>query len=173
MQVSDMKLTYKNLSTKPSLLKSATGLNMKEFNFLLPSFTTEWENYIWYYTLEGKARKRKSKPRKNSHFKTVDDMLIFILYDYRHNPTQEFMGLHFSLTQPKVALWLSLLDPILEKCLATMKLTPARSNKGLNDRIIESATVLFDGSERPINRPMYDQKEYFSGKKSTIPLKII
>ena len=93
-------------------------------------------------------------------------MLIFILYDYRHNPTQDFMGLHFDITQPKVAAWIKVLDPILEKSLQELGLTPERDNDGLNDRLIESVTVLFDGSERPINRPLYDQREYYSGKKS-------
>ena len=93
-------------------------------------------------------------------------MLIFMLYDYRHNPTQEFMGLHFNLTQPKVAMWIKVLDPILEESLKKLKLTPQRDNAGLNDRLIESVTVLFDGSERAVNRPLYDQKEYYSGKKN-------
>ena len=94
-------------------------------------------------------------------------MLILILYDYRHNPTQDFMGLHFDLTQPKIAAWIKVLDPILETSLKKMGLTPERDNEGLNERLIESVTVLFDGSERPINRPLYDQKEYYSGKKRT------
>ena len=76
------------------------------------------------------------------------------------------MGLHFNITQPKVAAWIKVLDPILEKSLQELELTPERDNDGLNDRLIESVTVLFDGSERPINRPLYDQKEYYSGKKS-------
>jgi len=78
------------------------------------------------------------------------------------------MGLHFDLTQPKVALWIRILDPILEKSLKGLGLIPERDNDGLNHRLIESVTVLFDGSERPINRPLYDQKEYYSGKKSNI-----
>jgi hypothetical protein len=42
-------------------------------------------------------------------------MLIFILYDYRHNPTQEFMGLRFDLTPSEVAMWIKVLDPLLLK----------------------------------------------------------
>ena len=164
-----MKLNYKTLKVKSSLLKSATGLSFKEFDYLHASFEKRWYAYNQRYTFEGKKRERAHKPRQNSTFKCTEDLLIFILYDYRHNPTQDFMGLHFNLTQPKVAMWIKVLDPILEASLKELKLAPKRDNDGLNDRLIESVTVLFDGSERPVNRPLYDQKEYYSGKKSNIP----
>lgn len=95
-------------------------------------------------------------------------MLILILYDYRHNATQELMGLHFELSQSKVATWLKVLEPILEDSLKELGLMPQRDSEGMNERLIESVTVLLDGSERPINRPLYDQKEYYSGKKNNI-----
>ena len=161
-----MKLNYAHLKAKSSLLKSATGLSLKEFDYLLPTFDDRWQAYNIKYTFEGLKRQRASKPRSNSTFKCTQDMLIFILYDYRHNPTQEFMGLHFDLPQPKVAMWIKVLDPILEASLKKLKLTPQRDNAGLNDRLIESVTVLFDGTERAVNRPLYDQKEYYSGKKN-------
>ena len=101
-----MKLSYENLKAKSSLIKSATGLNLKEFDYLIPSFEQAWEKRITYHTFEGMPRIRKRTVRQNSTFKSVEDMMIFILYDYRHNPTQDFMGLHFSLPQPKIALWI-------------------------------------------------------------------
>ena len=93
-----MKLNYDNLIQKTSRFKSATGLSKEEFDYLAPAFEMEWDRFIENYTFEGKPRLRKRKVRKNNTFKSVPDMLIFILYDYRHNPTQDFMGLHFSLT---------------------------------------------------------------------------
>lgn len=161
-----MKLNYETLGVKSSLIKSATGLSLKEFDLLVPAFGEGWQKYIGRYTFEGKRRQRLRKMRKNSRFKCTEDMLIFILYDYRHNPTQEFMGLHFELTQPKVARWLQVLEPVLEGSLAKMGLLPERDNEGMNGRMVESVTVLLDGTERPIHRPLYDQKEYYSGKKN-------
>jgi hypothetical protein len=35
--------------------------------------------------------------------------------DYRYNPAEEFMGLDFDLTQPKIMLCLKVLDPFMEK----------------------------------------------------------
>lgn len=161
-----MDLSYKNLKIKSSLIKSATGLSLKEFDFLLPTFGDCWNSYICHYTFEGKPRIRGRTVRENNTFKQVEDMLIFILYDYRHNPTQEFMGLHFSLSQPKVAMWIKVLEPILLESLKKLKLVPVRESDKMDHRIIESVTVLLDGSERPVNRPKYDQQEYYSGKKN-------
>lgn len=161
-----MKLSYNKLKGKSNLLKSATGLNLKEFDYLKPTFERSWKHYITNHTFEGKPRIRGRTVRKNSTFKTIEDMMIFVLYDYRHNPTQEFMGLHFQLMQPKVAMWLKVLEPILLESLTQLKLVPVRDSNKLNNRLIESVTILLDGSERPINRPKYDQKEYYSGKKN-------
>jgi len=36
-----MNLRYKKLKSKSSLLKSATGLNLKEFEYLVPVFKEE------------------------------------------------------------------------------------------------------------------------------------
>jgi hypothetical protein len=164
-----MHLNYKKIKVKSSLIKSATGLSLKEFDFLVLPFDKKWEHYISRYTFEGKKRQRIRAVRKNNTFKSAEDMLLFILYDYRHNPTQDFMGLHFELTQPKVAMWIKVLEPILEASLKESNLLPERDTGGMNDRLIESVTVLFDGTERPINRPLYDQKEYYSGKKTNTP----
>lgn len=164
-----MKLSYKNLKIKPSRIKSATGLTLKEFDYLNPTFEEVWADYISKFTFEGKIRERSRKLRKNSTFKCVEDMLIFILYDYRHNPTQDFMGLHFRMTQPKVAAWIKVLEPILLQSLKRLDLVPVRDSESLNDLLFDSVTILLDGSERPINRPKYDQKEFYSGKKSNIP----
>lgn len=163
-----MKLNYKRLKEKSSLIKSATGLSLKEFDCLVPTFEISWNSHISKYTFEGKKRNRSRTVRKNSTFKCIEDMLIFILYDYRHNPTQDFMGLHFGLTQPKVAAWIKILDPLLLASLKKLNLIPVRDSDKLDDRLIESVTVLLDGSERPINRPKYEQQEFFSGKKTNI-----
>ena len=163
-----MKLNYKTLKTKSNRIKLATGLSLKEFDCLVPSFSAAWNDYTSKYTFEGKKRERARTVRKNSTFQCSEDMLIFILYDYRHNPTQDFMGLHFGLRQSKVAAWIKKLEPLLLKVLKELNLVPERESKGLNNRIIESVTLLLDGSERPINRPKYEQQEFYSGKKNNI-----
>jgi len=162
-----MKLSYDTIRKKDSLVKATTGLNIREFEYLLPAFEQEWGQYIFRYTFEGKPRERSRKGRKNNTFKGVEDMLVFILYDYRHNFTQEIMGLHFCMPQSKVAMWIKVLEPLLARSLDRMKLLPARDSNGLDSNLVGSVTILLDGSERPINRPKYDQKDFYSGKKNS------
>ena len=163
-----MKLRYKNLIKQSRLLKTVTGLNQKEFDILKNPFEQQWEQYMSRYTFEGKKRNRKRKVRTNSTFKCTEDMMIFILYHYRHNPTQDLMGLEYDLPQPKISKWIQQLEPLLEKTLKALNLHPARSSSDLDGRLVESVAVLLDGSERPIQRPKYDQQEFYSGKKRTI-----
>ncbi len=75
------------------------------------------------------------------------------------------MGLQFDLPQPKVAMWIKVLEPVLEKSLKQMGLVPTRESDSLNERLVNSVTILLDGSERVVNRPKYDQEEFYSGKK--------
>lgn len=45
-----MTLRYKNLKAKSGRIKSATGLTLKEFDFLTDSFEEEWLDYISLHT---------------------------------------------------------------------------------------------------------------------------
>jgi hypothetical protein len=76
------------------------------------------------------------------------------------------MSVHFEMTQPQIAKWIKALEPILKQCLKELGLTPKREVKELNEQLDYRITIIMDGSERPINRPMYEQEEYYSGKKN-------
>lgn len=160
-----MKLTYAVI-TKKKQLKSVTGLLQSEFEKLMPMFQRCWHDYISKYTFEGSIRRRERSRRINSTFKCDEDMLIFILYHYRHYITQDLMSVHFEMTQPQIAKWIKALEPILKQCLKELGLTPKREVKELNEQLDYRITIIMDGSERPINRPMYEQEEYYSGKKN-------
>jgi len=82
-----MKLTYKELTKRTGLLKSATGLTQKEFDYLAPIFSEKWNSYIENYTFEGKPRQRKRKVfmpnrtniRKTEEFRKIEKDLIDLL----------------------------------------------------------------------------------------------
>ena len=160
-----MELRYKNLKKYPRLIRAVTGLRLKEFEILKEPFEQEWNKYMKQYTFEGARRERKRTVRQNSTFKCIEDKMIFILHHYKSHPTQEMLGLQFDLAQCKVSAWIGALEPILIKTLKKMQLLPARDAYEMDNRIIESAAVILDGSERPIQRPKYDQQEFYSGKK--------
>ena len=163
-----MKLTYVLISKK-NQLKSVTGLRQKEFDKLMPNFKSSWYNYISKYTFEGEIRQRERSRRVNSTFQSDEDMLVFVLYHYRHYTTQDLMSVHFEMTQPQVAKWIRALEPILKQCLEELGLTPKREVNELNEQLDYRITIIMDGSERPINRPMHEQAEYYSGKKNDTP----
>lgn len=163
-----MKLTYSNLKPRPRVLKAVTGIGLKEFSLLVTPFSNAWESHNRKWTLEGKPRQRNFKFRKNNSFKCTEDMMIFILYNYKAYPTQELLGVTFNLTQPKTSLWIKALEPILMQSLKKLNLIPVRDSVALNRELVESVTVILDGSERPVRRPKYDQREFFSGKKRDI-----
>ncbi|MBK8846238.1 MAG: transposase family protein [Bacteroidetes bacterium] len=160
-----MKITYAAIAKKRQL-KSVTGLHENEFEKLLSSFKDCWYDYISKHTFEGANRTRERSRRSNSTFQCDEDMLVFILYHYRHYITQELMSVHFEMTQPQVAKWIKALEPILKRCLTELGLMPKREAKELNEQLDYRITIVMDGSERPINRPMDEQEEYYSGKKN-------
>jgi len=164
-----MEKRYKNLKKYPRLIRAVTGLRLKEFEVLKEPFEREWNKHMEQYTFEGKRRERKRTVRTNSIFSCTEDMMLFILYHYKSHPTQEMLGLEFDLGQSKVSAWINALEPILVKTLKKMKLLPAREAHEIDNRIIESAAVILDGSERPIQRPKYEQQQFYSGKKRNTP----
>lgn len=160
-----MEKRYKNLKKYPRLIKVVTGLKFKEFELLKTPFEREWNKQMEQYTFEGARRERKRTIRENSTFQCIEDKMIFILHHYKSHPTQEMLGLEFDLGQSKVSAWINALEPILIKTLKKMKMLPARDTNEMDNRIIESAAVILDGSERPIQRPKYEQQQFYSGKK--------
>ena len=142
---------------------------LKEFEILKEPFEREWNRYMEQHTFEGKRRERKRTVRVNSKFSSTEDMMLFILHHYKSHSTQEMLGLEFDLGQSKVSAWINALEPILIKTLKKMNLLPARDSQAIDHRVIEFAAVILDGSERPIQRPKYEQQEFYSGKKNIIP----
>lgn len=169
MQFCCMEKRYKNLKKYPRLLRAVTGLRLKEFEVLKEPFEQQWNKYMDQYTFEGKPRERKRKTRVNSTFSCTEDMMLFILHHYKSHPTQEMLGLEFDLGQSKVSAWINALEAILIKTLKKMNLTPAREAQEIDHRIIESAAVILDGTERPIQRPKHEQQQFYSGKKRNTP----
>lgn len=163
-----MEIRYQVMQSKPRVFRSVCGLSKNEFDLLFPVFHEEWKKWTSRFTFEGHPRQRGHRIRKNSSFPNERDMLLFILYHYRHNPIQELLGHAFNLHQTKVSRWIGILEPLLLKTLRKLKMTPVRRMEELDKHIVESVTMILDGSERPVQRPRYDQKEYYSGKKSGI-----
>jgi hypothetical protein len=90
-----------------------TSLTVAEFEVLVPTFKSHWDDYYSHYTLKGKVRKRISCGRRT-------DKLLFILSCLKNNPLQEYHGSFYDITKPQCNEWTHLLSDILRKTLKTL-----------------------------------------------------
>ena len=144
---------------------AATGLTPAEFDALLITFKYHWEEYYSHFTLEGKVRQRISYNRKTSVLPLIQDKMFFRYT----NPLQELHAIQFEMTQPQANKWIHLLAEILQRTLKTLGELPDRNSKRLIHILKGCEDVLLDGTERPIQRPVDEDRQSacYSGKKNS------
>jgi hypothetical protein len=98
----------------------------------------------------------------------IEDKLLFILSYLKNNPLQDYHGSCYDMTQPQCNEWIHLLSDILRKTLKTLDELPERNVARLQYILGQYDNVLLDGTERPIQRPLDEdrQKSCYSGKKT-------
>jgi len=162
-------MQYDKIKKRPVQFLGITGLELDHFDFLLPHFKIEWDNYNDFFTLEGKPRQRKSYSRTDSILSKVSDKLFFLLIYLKTNPLQEQHAASFEMTQPQANVLIHLLSDILRKTLKQLGELPERNEYRIKHVIELCENVLLDGVERPIQRPQASdvQKASYSGKKNS------
>jgi hypothetical protein len=165
-------LSYAMLKDKPKEFLAATGLQVNEFEQLLPEFLRKLTEK---QPPEGQTTQRKSRQRRKGagpkeRLKMAEDKLLFILVYQKTYPIQTMLGLQFGLSQPRANYWIHFLLPILQEVLAEMGLTPARDPQAVADHPLVNETapnLLIDGTERRRQRPKDPQQQtaHYSGKK--------
>jgi hypothetical protein len=151
-------------------LLKLSNLDTEEFFSILNVFDQVWKHYYQRYDLQGNKRKLpKFEEHSDISLKGSHDKLLFILIYMAQNPTQQYQGVLFNMTQGKVSQWLKLLFALLRKTLARMEMLPERNADALYQslEVLAGYFLLLDGTERPIPRPVDPdgQKYYYSGKK--------
>lgn len=152
-------LAYSTFSSKPVRFLSLCGLSVEDFLVLVPLFETEFENYMHYKTFNKKPRLNKYVQRKKDVLETIEDKLFFILCYMKNNPTQEYGAASFGLEQGAANKWIHLLLPIAQKSLNHH--APAERAETLPSVPL----IIIDATERPIQRYVYEQERFYSGKK--------
>lgn len=168
-------MSYEKAKINAKQFKSLTSMEIGTFDLLCIHFSQTVEAYLAHFTLEGKERQRKATVKKDSVFKTYQDMLLFCVSYLKNNPLQECHALHYGITQPQANLWIHRSLDWLWEALARLKELPARSDKALATVLVNQLQVLLDGTERPVQRSAdyQTQQEHYSGKKKRIQSKII
>jgi hypothetical protein len=90
-------------------------------------------------------------------------MILIVLLYYRKYITQEFLGYLFDLDKSRICRIIQTLEPILATVMSINK------EKKLSQE--ESESLIIDATEQPIERPVKNQKPYYSGKKKRHTMK--
>ena len=173
-------MSYQKNRNNEAVFRALTGVDVKDFDLLLPYFRDAHDEYFRYHQLGGKPRKGIRPPviYKTSPLPSVEDRLYFILYYVKNNPTQQLMADHFNMEKSNCNVWIHTLYGLLIEALSEMGVTPASSQKDLallynrlSDKDI--SVLIHDGTEREVPRPQDNdqQSEKYSGKKKRHTLK--
>jgi len=158
--------------------KALTGVSPKEFQQLLPVFTTSYqEMHQERYVSIQASRQRQPGAGQKGKLPTMSLKLLFILYYWKVYPTYDVLGCQFGLDRSKACTNVQALWPVLERTLKTLGVLPARSFSSVEELHAacgEIRELLIDATEREQNRPQDDEKQRdtYSGKKNAIPSKI-
>jgi Helix-turn-helix of DDE superfamily endonuclease len=153
-------MDYQKIRQNPKQFQALTSLSVSEFDDLLPKFESKWERFIHKFTLNGKPRKKKYVPKSSSELSTTEEKLFFIMSYLKNNPLQEFHAASFDLEQDMCNKWIHILSPILDSAFSEYK--AARTSQELETKIMSESTYIGDATERPINRPVFQQEEVYS-----------
>jgi len=150
-----------------SICKSLTGIMVKEFQGLLPSFEEAfWED------VDSKPRERAYGAGAPHTLKTFEEKLFFILFYLKCYTTFAVLGFLYECDPSKPCDWVKAYLPLLEKALGKKCALPKRKIRSVHEFLQVFPTtkeIFIDGTERRVQRPKNNdaQKDHYSGKKKT------
>jgi hypothetical protein len=161
-------LTFARAYAAPRVFAQLTGLSITEFDALRPAFAAAYADDLGRRHAR-QGRKRRPGAGRRSALATPDDKLFFLLFYFRHYPTQEVLAFLFGFSQGQANRWLHRLTPLVNRALGYQLHLPARDAAGLAALLgsVPGLGVILDGTERPVRRPQdaERQKADYSGKK--------
>lgn len=156
--------SYNAIKGKAKTFRAMTGIDLGEFNKLLPYFHRA---YTAQLIVDG--HDSETKRGRPGNLATIEDKLFFILYYLKAYPLQEVLGYSFNLSQGLANRWIHRLCPVLQSGLKSMGHAPARLPEEVLGRLSHEMpqALGLDATERRIQRPVDRgvQEEYYSGKK--------
>jgi hypothetical protein len=165
-------LNYEYIITSERRFKSFTNTNLKEFIRLLPKFESELE-LLRFDSRKDRIR-RVGGGAKPKHFFKVSRLLFLVLFYIRTYPTYDVLEGIFELDKANLHHWITIGMKALENVLGYQIPLPAKKCNSVSELftiIPELKEHILDATEQPINRPKYDQEEYYSGKKKRHTIK--
>jgi hypothetical protein len=145
----DVFSTYK--SQNPTVFLRLTGMNPGTFQIILEKFKKEIEIYVSEHWARNKGRKCSLSPE--------NQLLLCILY-LRDYTTFVKLGLQFGISESYAQKRYVFTKKMLLRCL---ELPDEQSLK----ESLETNLVAVDVTEQAIERPITNQRDYYSGKKNS------
>jgi hypothetical protein len=164
-------LEYTALKKDRRKLLALTGLTLKEFQVLLPAFTTAYQRQQTSdKTLAGHPRQRGVGGGRRGVLTSMEQKLLFILVYQKTYPLQVVLGELFGMSQAAANQWIHRLLPILQAALKDLGVMPERTGPAFAQAAQasdEAADYIIDGTERRRQRPKSPEKQalHYSGKK--------
>jgi Helix-turn-helix of DDE superfamily endonuclease len=163
-------LNLERILAQDRLMRAMTGLNLKSFEELLPSFSEAYEQSILKLA---KKRKRARGGGRKPVLSTTSTKLLYILVYCKCYPTFDMLGIMFGFDRSCAHDWVHRLLPILETALGYKQVLPVRQLNSMEEfleKFTDIEEVIFEGTERPVQRPKDSdkQKKHYSGKKKDI-----
>jgi hypothetical protein len=128
-----------------------TGLNLKAFESLLPSFAQAYEQSRVKSDIE---RKRAVGGGRKATLRTPREKLFYILLYCKCYPTFDLLSVLFGFDRSCAWDWVHGLLPILEQTLGSKKVLPERKLRSMEEfleRFPDVTAVILDGTERPVH----------------------
>jgi len=162
-------LNLQRLLRDDRLLRALTGLNRTAFDALTPVFAEALAEAV-IPRRDSAPRQRAQGGGRKPHLESVTDKWIYILFYFKCYPTFDLAGILFDLDRSQANRWMHRLQPVLEQALGKKMALPERKLTSMEDfvaRFPRVKRVIFDGTERPIQRAKdpEKQKQNYSGKK--------
>jgi DDE superfamily endonuclease/Helix-turn-helix of DDE superfamily endonuclease len=160
-------LNLDRILNQDRLLRAMTGLNRQAFEKLLSSFIEAYEQSPVKPLGE---RQRAPGGGRKATLKNMEEKLFYILFYCKCYPTFDLLSVLFDFDRSCAHYWVHRLLPILECALGKKQVLPVRQLRSMEEfleRFSDVKEVIFDGTERPVQRPKdaEKQKEHYSGKK--------
>lgn len=161
-----MKLKISELTTDRKW-RSSTGLDKERFYKLLTLFDKAFKD------LYGKTVEERNKESKtiDSVIESEEELLFFTLFSFKAGLTYDLLGLVSGLDGSNAKRHQEVGVNVLKKALSDGEYAPKREFKGVREfeeYFKGNDVLIFDGTEQKIQRPKYNQKDNYSGKKNAI-----
>ena len=147
------------------LMRSLTGLNLLEFEELLPTFEK-----VLFESQNRKERRRAVGGGCKGILLDAKHKLFYILFYMKAYPTFDVAAFIFRTVRSVTFEWKSKLLPVLERSLGRVVTLPKRQIRSIEEFLQsfpEVKDIFIDATERPVQRPRKSKslRRKYSGKK--------